>query len=398
MTTEPPTDDTWPTPAPRTVVASRQTLVDPAPPPPPPVGPPPDRRIGWGMLLAIGVIALVALGILIAYLLTHRNDTNSTTATTVIVTSTAQPGVAAKIAVPRVVGLKAPQALARLTQVGLRPKEVYRPSAQAKGEVVSQDPKEATNVVRGTRVTLVVDAGAPKVSVPAVTGQTQAAAQAALQSAGLTAHTVTVPAAQPRGQVTAQHPAAGQSQPKGSTVRINVSDGSSSGTSTSASKTTKTTTAATTAPTTTAASTPPQPTTASVPAVTGSDLQAAVQQLNGAGFLASIQYIPGTDPLGTVLEQSPSSGASAKTRSHVTINASSGPGQKTGETVPDVTGQTLHGAVAGANGAHLRLIYVKLPVSTRAQAGKVVEQTPAAGKQAPQNAQILVYLGALTQG
>ena len=46
------------------------------------------------------------------------------------------------------------------------------------------------------------------------------------------------------------------------------------------------------------------------------------------------------------------------------------------------------------NGAHLRLIYVKFPVNSRSQAGKIVQQSPLAGGHAPQNAQVLVFLGA----
>ena len=46
------------------------------------------------------------------------------------------------------------------------------------------------------------------------------------------------------------------------------------------------------------------------------------------------------------------------------------------------------------NGAHLRLIYVKFPVTSRSQAGKIVQQSPLAGGHAPQNAQVLVFLGA----
>jgi len=75
--------DSWPT-------IERDTLVAP-PPPPPPLqpqgGPPPDRRIGAGMLLALGAIVLVVLGALIAWVLTHRNgDPNTVAATTVVVT------------------------------------------------------------------------------------------------------------------------------------------------------------------------------------------------------------------------------------------------------------------------------------------------------------------------
>jgi hypothetical protein len=44
--------------------------------------------------------------------------------------------------------------------------------------------------------------------------------------------------------------------------------------------------------------------------------------------------------------------------------------------------------------ARLRLFFVKRTVSDRTLAGKVVDLSPAAGAQAPQNAQVLVYMGA----
>jgi hypothetical protein len=43
---------------------------------------------------------------------------------------------------------------------------------------------------------------------------------------------------------------------------------------------------------------------------------------------------------------------------------------------------------------HLRLIYLRYPVTSRAQAGEIVQQSPVGGSKAPQNAQVLVYLGA----
>ena len=67
------------------------------------------------------------------------------------------------------------------------------------------------------------------------------------------------------------------------------------------------------------------------------------------------------------------------------------------QTVPDVVGQSLEQAVQTLNSSQLRLIFVKVPVTTRAQVGKVVEQTPLPGKTAPTNAQVLVYLGVLKQ-
>ena len=56
-----PPDDGWPAPDEPTIVSREETVVGP----PPPVGPPPDRRIGAGMLLGLGAVALIAVGILV---------------------------------------------------------------------------------------------------------------------------------------------------------------------------------------------------------------------------------------------------------------------------------------------------------------------------------------------
>jgi beta-lactam-binding protein with PASTA domain len=58
----------------------------------------------------------------------------------------------------------------------------------------------------------------------------------------------------------------------------------------------------------------------------------------------------------------------------------------------------LQEALSTLNGAHLRLIYLKYPVTSQAQAGKVVQQSPLEGAKAPQNAQVVVYLGAYKKG
>src|SRR5438874_5641751 len=126
MTTPP--DDQWPARDDDTVV-SRET-VEPTGPPP---GPPPDpegRRIGYGMLLAILALALIAAAGVAAWLLTR--DDNKKQTTTVVVTTTPTTNAAAKVAVPRLVGMKEQQALVRLGQVGLRPKEVFKPTKQPK--------------------------------------------------------------------------------------------------------------------------------------------------------------------------------------------------------------------------------------------------------------------------
>jgi beta-lactam-binding protein with PASTA domain len=295
------------------------------------------------MLLGLGALVLVAAGILIAYLLTHQKNDKQTS--TVVVTTAPSRTVAPKVAVPRFVGLKEQDALVRAGQVGLQPKEVFKPSKAPKGTVISQRPPEGTELARGGQVTLVVDSS-PK----ATTTSTPAATTT--QSASTPTTTATTPA---------------------------------------------TTQAATPAPTTTAAA-PAQPTTATVPDVTGQKEASAVTALGNAGILASIVFVPGTDPLGTVLQQAKSAGTTVPFHSHVQINISRGPNATTDATVPNVVGQTLTQAVGTLNAAHLRLIYLKYPVTSQAQAGKVVQQSPLSGAKAPQNGQVVVYLGAYKKG
>jgi beta-lactam-binding protein with PASTA domain len=323
---DPTPPDSWPTPEDETVVQQRETMVGGTPPPAAP--PPADRRIGAGMLLGIGVLVLVAAGIVIAYLLTHKSDHKA--ATTVVTTTAPSTTVAPKVAVPRFVGMKEADALVRAGQVGLQPKEVFKPTKAPKGVVTSQNPQEGSELARGATVTLVVD------STP-------------------------------------------------------------NATTTSSTSTATTTSATTTAPTTTAAA-PPQPQTATVPDVTGQKEAAAVQSFGNAGLLASIVFVPASDPLGTVEQQAKPAGTSVPFHSHVQINLSRGPNNNPLEAVPNVVGKTMQDAVSTLNAAHLRLIYVKYPVTSQAQAGKVVQQSPLSGAQAPQNAQVVVYLGAYKKG
>ena len=78
-----PQDATWPVLEERNVYVDRETtVVDPAPAS---AIPPRDGGIGAGLLIGLGVLALVAAGIGVAYLLTHRG--NDAAATTVVVTS-----------------------------------------------------------------------------------------------------------------------------------------------------------------------------------------------------------------------------------------------------------------------------------------------------------------------
>jgi beta-lactam-binding protein with PASTA domain len=315
----------------------------PAPPPPPAAPPPedePGNRIGLGMLLAIGLLA--AAGAVLAAVLLTRDDHRKASPTTVVVRSTPAP-------------------------------------------TTTPTTKRATKLL---------------LPVPDLIGQPWKQAAAGLRRAGFHVTFATVPSALPRSSVTAQDPKAGTKVAKGSDIRLNISNGVNQQTTTAAQTTTPATTAATTstAQTTTQVTTtqPPQPTTAQVPSLSG-EVQPAVQQLDRAGFKASIAYVPGTQPLGTVVAQTPAGGASAKTGSQVTVNVSSGPNQNPDQTVPNVVGQRIPQGLQTLHSAGLRLILLRARVSDRSQAGVIVAQTPLPGKKAPKNAQVLVYMGAYQQ-
>ena len=131
-----------------------------------------------------------------------------------------------------------------------------------------------------------------------------------------------------------------------------------------------------------------------MPDVQGQTEAAATQSLWAKGILASLAFVPGSETLGTVVSQAKPSGTTLPFHSHVQINLSRGPHDNPPQNVPNVIGKRLTDAVSSIQAAHLRLIYLRYPVTSRAQAGKIVQQSPLAGNTAPGNAQVLVYLGA----
>jgi len=311
---------------------------------PPAAGPPAevaDNRFGMGMLL--GLVVLLAVGGVIAAILLTRHHHQAAAVTTTVV--------------------------------------VGKPAT-----VAGSNPSPA---------------GPASVVVRRFIGQPKKAAASALRGQGFTVRFATVAGSAPAGVVVGQDPAPQAKAAAHSVVTLQLSNGAAAAGSNGASTVTVTTsgsattaTGATSTAATTTAAAPPKPATASVPDVSGNQVQAAAQSLGAAGFPVSIAYVPSTEPLGTVVAQSPGAGTSEPTTAHVTINAASGPGQKQQESVPDATGKSIPDAVSAMNGAGLRLFLLKKAVCDRSLAGKVVEQTPAAGKTAPHNAQVLVYMGA----
>ena len=377
----------WPVPDERlqpgvAPVAESETLVGAPGPPPPGV------RRWYDDHLAAGLIALLVLVLLVAgaaYYLSHRHTKSATPPTTVVVTTVAKAKTPQAKAMPALVGLTQQAAVARLQRMHVSATVVQHPSSQARGTVISQRPAQASALTASTPVTLVVSTGVTKIAVPNLVGQPVASARSSLTALGLRAATtsVTMPG-KPAGTVVDQAPKPGKMLAKNGLVTLSVVNGPGAG-----QKTTTTATTATTVTTTTPSS---QPQTATVPDVSSQNEPAAVQALAQAGILPSLVFVSNSsDPLGTVEAQAKPQGATVPYHSHLQINISSGQSPTT-EQMPNVVGSTLQQALAEINGAHLRMIYVKL-AGPREQAGKIVQQSPLPGSGAPQGAQVLVFLG-----
>ena len=196
------------------------------------------------------------------------------------------------------------------------------------------------------------------VTVPDVTGKTEAEATQALEDAGLSAGDVgeaADPDAEP-GTVVSQDPAAGEEVDEGSAVALTLSAG---------------------------------PGTAEVPDVVGMTQAEAESALQAAGFApASATQYDLTAPAGEVLAQLPEAGADAVSGSPVGLLVSKGRPEVT-VAVPDVTGMTADEATATLADSALTAVPVEAYVAD-VPAGDVADQEPAPGALVTPLSEVLV--------
>lgn len=171
-------------------------------------------------------------GIVVGQTPKHGASVPQGTVVTLLV-SRGRPGVV----MPDLAGLAAADALKALQAHGLSAKLEPVASTQPPGTVVAQSPTPGKRAQRGTLVVLQVAKGTASVSVPRVTGESAQQASSSLQQGGLHSTVATVPSTQARGTVVAQHPAPGTKVAQGSSVRLNVSEGSAPSTTTTTSTT-----------------------------------------------------------------------------------------------------------------------------------------------------------------
>jgi serine/threonine-protein kinase len=171
-------------------------------------------------------------------------------------------------------------------------------------------------------------------------------------------------------------------------VRLNVSAGSA------------TTAPATTAPTATTPARPVQPgqpATATVPDVQGKTLQQARLALRKAGIVMAIRYVPSDQSVGTVVAQAKQPGTTAKRNAHMLVTVSQGGSGGTSAatlaTVPNVVGTDEQTAQTRVQQAGFSPVAEDSPTSDSSQDGRVVDEQPAPGAQAPKGSQIIIYVG-----
>ena len=145
-------------------------------------------------------------------------------------------------------------------------------------------------------------------------------------------------------------------------------------------------------PTTSSPSSPPPTTTSTTTTApsgndyTGMRLGPAVQKLAQGRQQAIVVYVTSSKPAGTVV-------ASSAAGSRERLQVSAGPSPGTPTDVPDVTTEDAATAQQDLQNAGFTVIQVNWPVSDSSQDGVVVAQTPVGGKQVPNGAAIVVYIG-----
>jgi serine/threonine-protein kinase len=269
----------------------------------------------------------------------------------------------AKVSVPDVRGQTQESAGTTLRRAGLDAVATLEASATVPtGLVISQTPAAGASVDKGSRVDVVVSGGPSSAPLPSVVGLTASEATARLRTAGFKPvrkdqNSTSVAT----GHVIATEPAAETETHLGAHVTVLVSSG---------------------------------PAPVRVPDVTGETLTAAEASLTTAN-LALGTVTPKTtttQPAGTVLSQSPVSGASVQEGAKVNLTVAQAPKELA---VPNVVGLSEALAAAALGEAGLKPKTVPATATTPAQEGQVLAQAPAPGTKVRKGSTVTIGVGVL---
>jgi beta-lactam-binding protein with PASTA domain/predicted Ser/Thr protein kinase len=193
-----------------------------------------------------------------------------------------------KVEVPGVIGEQSTDAVATLTEKGLKANVHRVNSNEPAGIVTGQDPKAGKKLVKGEKVRINVSQGPKPIAVPPVLSVPYEQAAATLQGAGFAIARRDVDSNEPKGTVVQQDPPANSLAAKGSTITLYVSKG---------------------------------PKEFAIPDVTSFSRADAIATLRNSGFKVLVEVSDTNDPSldGVVLTQTPGPGERAKPGTTVTI-------------------------------------------------------------------------------
>jgi eukaryotic-like serine/threonine-protein kinase len=314
-------------------------------PPPSPYDEPPKRRRRWvPWLLVALLIAAAGLAGWWAYNQIQEQLEERT-----------------PVGVPLVEGLREEPAVQRIEDAGLEAEVERQPSIEVdEGIVIEQSPREGTQVLQGSTVTITVSSGPRQVQVPRLIGLTYDEAVDRLNDVGLEPRRVDVFSQKPSDEVINQSPREGERVDEGTQVEVRVSKGVRQVT---------------------------------VPDVLGQSESSATDELDAAGFDAAVTEAPSeSTPEGLVSDQDPGPGGQADEGSTVTITISTGPELVS---VPDVVGDFREDAKTQIKAAGLRHSVVFQDVTDPDEGDVVLDQNPGGGTQAEPRSFVTILVGRL---
>ncbi|MFD5819125.1 Stk1 family PASTA domain-containing Ser/Thr kinase [Streptomyces sp. NPDC127038] len=214
---------------------------------------------------------------------------------------------------------------------------------EPKGNVCSQDPAVGSTVHKGDTIDVVVSTGAPKVTVPDVTGLSFDKAKDQLEAKGFTVEQKTQESDQSPGVVISQNPTGDKDVQKGSTITLTVAAAKKQST---------------------------------VPDVTGKGCEDAKAQMVANNLVGQCVDTDTDDPnlVGKVIQTTPQIGAQADPGSTVQIQIGKAKQQTT---VPNVVGKTVAEARQILQGQGFNNIQFQ-PGSDQSDDARVIGQDPGA--------------------
>jgi eukaryotic-like serine/threonine-protein kinase len=306
--------------------------------PPLPPGEPPAGRSRWAWIAGAVVLALIALAAFLVLVVFSKD----------------------KVHVPGVVGQTLDSARIELDRAGLQV-DVRRRADPAPANIIfDQAPNPGQKVDDGSSVAVFVSNGPGTVKVPDVIGLTELDAKRRIRDANLRPQVQQE--ASPKvahGIVIRSDPSARRPVDRRSPVTIVVSSG---------------------------------PQQVDVPDVTGLDQQDAVNRLREVGLSAVVREKPSSEPVDTVVSQTPGSGQQIDQGSTVTIFVSNGKVKE----VPDVTGLSQADAETQITDGGFTPSVRTRQTDQPDQDGIVLSQSPSGGGKRKEGTTVTITVGQLT--